>query len=408
MPIYIYQARARDGKKISGQMEGQNIQAIASQLRSTGIIPLDISEKKSSKVSAIANLQVSFGRPSSLKTQELIFFSRQLYTLLKSSVPVMQALDGLKETTTNPVLAKIIANLRDSLDEGTDLTTALRRQSDVFPALFVSLVHIGETTGRLAEVFNDLSTYLMKEKETRDQVKAALRYPMIVLTVIAIGMVIINIFVLPNFVKMFSSFGAELPLPTRILMMTSDFMINYWYLCIAIPFLIVYAFIKYISTSQGKMLWDQYMLNMPLFGTLIRQSAITRFARSLAVTGKAGVPMEQALRVIAPTVGNAYMEKKINGMRAGVERGESITENAKRMEIFPGIVVQMFSVGEESGSLDEMIGEVADYYEREIAYSIKALTSAIEPIMAIIIAGIVLVMALGIFLPMISLLGALH
>jgi len=408
MPIYNYQARARDGKKISGQMEGQSLQAIASQLRSTGIIPLDISEKKSSKVSAVANLQVSFGRPSSLNTQELIFFSRQLYTLLKASVPVMQALDGLKETATNPALVKIIANLRDSLDEGTDLTTALRRQSDVFPSLFVSLVHIGETTGRLAEVFNDLSTYLMKEKETRDQVKAALRYPMIVLTVITVGMMIINVFVLPNFVKMFSSFGAELPLPTQILMMTSDFMINYWYLCIAIPFLTIYAFIKYISTSQGKMLWDHYMLNMPLFGTLIRQSAITRFARSLSVTGRAGVPMEQALRVIAPTVGNVYMEKKINEMRAGVERGESITENAKRMGIFPGIVVQMFSVGEESGSLDEMIGEIADYYEREIAHSIKALTSAIEPIMAIIIAGIVLVMALGIFLPMISLLGAIH
>jgi len=408
MPTYIYQARARDGQKISGQMEGQNIRAIASQLRSTGIIPIDISEKKSSQASKIANFQVSFGRPSSLNTQELIFFSRQLYTLLKASVPVMQALDGLKETTENPALKKIIANLRDSLDEGTDLTTALRRQSDVFPSLFVSLVHIGETTGRLAEVFDDLSTYLMKEKETRDQVKAALRYPMIVLTVVAIGMVIINVFVLPNFVKMFSSFGAELPLPTRILMSTSDFMISYWYLCIVIPFLMIYAFLKYINTSHGKMLWDHYMLHMPLFGPLIRQSAIMRFARSLSVTGKSGVPMEQALRVIAPSVGNVYMEKKINEMRAGVERGESITENAKRTGIFPGIVLQLFSVGEESGSLDEMIGEVADYYEREIAHSIKALTSAIEPIMAIFIAGIVLVMALGIFLPMISLLGAIN
>jgi len=407
MPIFNYKARARDGKQLSGQMEAANLNAVASQLRSAGIIPIEIKEKAISKVSAIANFQVSFGTPSSLKTQDLIFFSRQLYTLLKASVPVMQALDGLKGSATNPALSKIIQKLLDSLDEGVDLTTAMRRQSGVFPPLFVNLVHIGETTGRLAEVFDDLSTYLMKEKETRDQVKSALRYPAIVLAVITIGMVIVNVFVLPNFVKMFSSFGAELPLPTQILIMSSDFMINYWYFCIAIPFFLGYTFIKLISTKHGKMLWDHYILNMPLFGKLISQSAITRFARSLAVTGKAGVPMEQALRVIAPTVGNVYMEQKINEMRAGVERGESITENARRMDIFPGIVVQMFSVGEESGSLDEMIGEVADYYEREIAYTIKALTSAIEPIMALVIAGIVLVMALGIFLPMISLLGAI-
>ncbi|MDH3326514.1 MAG: type II secretion system F family protein, partial [Gammaproteobacteria bacterium] len=245
------------------------------------------------------------------------------------------------------------------------------------------------------------------EQETKAKVKSALRYPTIVLIIIAIGLTIINVFVIPNFASMYAGFGAELPLPTRILMGFSSFMINYWYVCLSIPALLVYAFMKYISTDKGKMIWHKKMTSLPLFGKLILQSAITRFARSLSITSTAGVPTVQALKIIASSVGNAYIESKINEMRTGLERGESITLNVKRANIFPGLVVQMISVGEEAGTLDEMISEVADYYEREIEYTIEALTASIEPLMVVMIGGIVLVMALGIFLPMISLLGAI-
>jgi len=407
MPIYRYQGRARDGKKIQGEMEGANIHAVAQQLKSIQIIPLEIKEKQQLKASQWANLQVSFGNPSRLSPQDLIFFSRQVYTLLKASVPIMQALEGLQTTASNEALADVIRSLREGLDEGLDLTSALRRQTDIFPELFISMVHIGEITGKLPEVFLALSIYIQKEKETRDQVKAALRYPMIVIAVIIIGLVIVNMFVIPNFAEMFANFNAELPLPTRILMATSDFMIAYWPVCLALPVATAFLFLKFINTEYGKRLWHEKMLKLPLFGKLIMQSAITRFARSLSITGRAGVPMEQALRVIAPSVGNIYFEEKINEMREGVERGESITRNARRMNIFPNMVLQMISVGEESGTLDTMIAEVADYYERELEYTIKSLTAAIEPIMVFFIAGIVLVMALGIFLPMISLLGAI-
>lgn len=406
MPYYKYTGRAKDGAKLKGEMEARSTDDVATQLRSINVYPLTIEEKTEDQVSGLTNLQVSIGDPSKLKTDDLVFFSRQLYTLIKSSVPIMKALEGLEDTTEKPIVKKSINKLREALDEGLDLTQALERQKEFYPPLFISLVHIGETTGKLAEVFRDLSTYLKKEQETKAKVKSALRYPIIVLSVIAIGLVIINIFVIPNFADMYAGFGAELPLPTQFLMGFSSFMINYWYICLGTPLLLGFAFVKYISSDAGKLVWHTKMVNMPLFGKLILQSAITRFARSLSITSTAGVPMVQALKIIAPSVGNVYIEGKINEVRAGVERGESISLNIKRTEIFPGLVIQMISVGEEAGTLDEMIGEVADYYEREIEYTIESLTAAIEPIMVVVIGAIVLVMALGIFLPMISILGA--
>lgn len=408
MPIFIYQGRSRDGAKLRGEMEARNTNAVAEQLRSIGVIPLTIDEKKFKAAGLLANLNVSVGTPSKLKTDDLIFFSRQMYTLTKSSVPIMQALDGLMKTTDNKNLREVIASLRESLEEGLDLTHGMRRQKDVFPDLFVNLVNVGEATGKLAEVFDELSRYLQQEKDVKDQVKSAMRYPSIVLGVIGIGLVIVNVFIIPKFAEMYDSFNAELPLPTLALIMFSDFMISYWYLCLGIPVAAVIGFLKYIGTPPGRLYWHTTQLKLPLFGKLLLQSVITRFARGLAITGKAGVPMEQALKVIAPSVGNAFVEEKIDQMRAGVERGETITQSIVKMDLFPAIVVQMVSVGEDSGSLDEMIKEVADYYEREIAYTVKKLTAAIEPIMVFFIAGIVLILALGIFLPMISLLGAIH
>jgi len=406
MPLFQYTGRAKDGQKLKGEMEARSTDDVARQLQSINVFPISIKEIVE-KTNSLTNLQLTIGDPSKLKIDDLVFFSRQLYTLIKSSVPILAALQGLEETTDNLTLKICITKLRESLDEGLDLTQALERQKQNFPPLFISLVHIGETTGKLAEVFRDLSTYLKKEQETKAKVKSALRYPIIVLIVIAIGLTIINVFVIPNFADMYSGFGAELPLPTQILMGFSDFMINYWYICIGVPVIVVYLFLKYISTDEGKLAWHKKMTSLPLFGKLILQSSITRFARSLSITSAAGVPMVQALKIIAPSVGNVFIENKINDIRTGVERGESISANLTRTNIFPGLVVQMISIGEEAGSLEEMISEVADYYEREIEYTIEALTAAIEPLMVVVIGSIVLVMALGIFLPMISLMGAI-
>ncbi|MDH3327020.1 MAG: type II secretion system F family protein, partial [Gammaproteobacteria bacterium] len=208
MPNFSYTARAKDGAKLKGEMDARSKDDVAKQLRSINVYPLTIEEKSlSPAASGLANLQITIGDPSKLKTDDLVFFSRQLYTLIKSSVPIMKALDGLESSTENPALKASIGKLQESLDEGLDLTQALERQQDVYPPLFISLVHIGETTGKLPEVFRDLSTYLKKEQETKAKVKSALRYPTIVLIIIAIGLTIINVFVIPNFASMYAGFG---------------------------------------------------------------------------------------------------------------------------------------------------------------------------------------------------------
>lgn len=406
MPLFSYQARSRDGSKMSGEMDAASVDDAVAKLRQLNAFPLKIKEIEK-KATNLADIEISFKKKEKITTKDLIFFSRQMFTLTKASVPILSALDGLLTSASSPELAKVIASIKRSLDEGIDLTQALRRHPDVFPTLYVSMVTIGETTGKLPQVFEELANYLQKEQDTRQKIKSALRYPMMVMAVIGIGMVIISMFVLPKFADMFAGFNAELPLPTRMLIAFSDFMQAYWYIVMFIPIGFWYGFKHYINTEEGRYNWHTKQLKLPLFGDLLLKGNITRFARSLAITGKAGVPMEQALRIIGPTVGNDFMEEKIRSMRDGVERGESITANMKRMDLFPGMVIQMISIGEDTGSLDEMVMEIAEYYERELDQSVETLTAAIEPIVIVFVACLVLILALGIFLPMISLMGAI-
>ena len=410
MPVFSYNGRAKDGTKVSGELDGPTKEAIAKQLQHLGIIPVAIAAKKFVKKDGSSFLDIKLGERregKKLSTDELIFFSRQMYALTKSAVPLMDALDGLLHTTENKNLTTVIRGLSRSLDQGQGLTGAMEKQPKVFSELYVNLVKIGETTGKLAEVFDELGRYLQKEKDTREKVKSALSYPITVMAVIAIGLVVVNTFVLPAFAGMYKSFNAELPLPTRILIGFSDFTQAYGYFIIAFIIATILGIRHYLRTPQGKYQWHEKQFNLPLVGILLKQNIVSRFARTMAITNRAGVPMEQSLRIIGPAVGNLYMEKKIASMREEVERGGSVSESVIHAGVFPGIVIQMISVGENAGTLDEMVAEVADYYEREIDQSVKTLAAAIEPVMIMFIAGIVLVLALGVFLPMISLLGAI-
>ena len=411
MPAFLYNGRSREGKKVVGEISGTSKEAVAKQLQRDGVIPLSITPKSIAKELHSSDYSFSLSRlidGDKLKPDDLIFFSRQMYTLSRSSVPLLSALDGLLKTADNQKLADIIRKLKEGLDEGLDLTGAMRRQPHVFSELYVNLIHIGETTGKLAEIFEELSHYLQKEKETREKVKSALSYPITVIFVITIGLAVVNMFVLPAFSNMFNSFNAVLPLPTRILIKFSEFTSDYGYFIVTSLILSVFALRRYVKTPIGKMKWHEAQYRIPLVGSLLLQNTASRFARTLSITSRAGVPMEQSLQIIGPALGNIYMEKKVASLRLDVERGESITNSISRAKIFPGLVVQMISVGEDSGTLDDMVLEVALYYDREIEEAIKKLTAAIEPIMIAFIAIIVLILAMGIFLPMISLMGAIN
>ena len=401
MAVFAYRGRSAGGALEQGTLEGDDSVAIADQLMKRGITPTEI--KPSGKVSAAAVSGASLWQSLNEKkidTVELMLFSRQMHTLLKAGVPIMRALAGLQESAQNPALVAVIQGLRDSLDSGRELSAAMRLHPKVFSAFYVSMVQVGEMTGMLDETFMRLYGHLEFEKDMKERIKAAMRYPMMVLAAMAIAIVIVNIFVIPSFAKVFAGFHTELPLMTRILMGFSGFMVNYWPLLLAMAIAAVIGFRKYIGTREGRYRWDKYKLEIPIAGKIIKKSTLARFARSLALAFKSGIPILQGLTVVSLVVDNAYMRSRIEQMRDGVERGESILRTATASEVFNSTVLQMIAVGEESGDMDGLMFEIAGMYERDVEYEVKTLAQQIEPIMIVTLGILVLILALGIFLPM--------
>ena len=401
MPNFQYHGRNRRGEAVTGRIEAATAESVANQLFNNGITPIDIRPAAAVR-DVFGDLKNLIGRLNEGRVglTDLIFFCRQMYTLLKAGVPIMQSLRGLRDSTQNPALAEVIGSIAEGLDSGMDLTSAVRRHPQVFSNLFASLVQVGETTGNLAEAFLQLAAYLEREKDTRERIKQALRYPSIVVFAITVALFIINIFVIPAFAKVYAGFHAKLPWPTRLLIATSHFMVHYWGLILVIVVAAALALRSWLRTADGRYRWHRAKLKLPVVGRIVYSATLGRFARSLAVTLKAGVPLVQGMSVVARAVDNDFVGDRIAQMRDGVERGESITRCATATGLFPPLVLQMISVGEDSGALDQLLVEVADYYEREVDYDLRNLNTAIEPILISIIGVIVLILALGVFLPM--------
>lgn len=412
MPVFKYTGRDNQRKAVSGHVEAGSMYAVANQLIEGGITPIDINQTDAIPTQATLQTDVNQDIGATLskwwqrinKTNvsllDLIFLSRQMHTLLKAGVPIMNALRGLTDTTENKELVRVIKSVRDGLDAGQDFSSSLKRHSDVFPPLFISLVQTGETTGNLPEAFLQLSIYLEREKNTRESIKQAIRYPIFVITALVIALAIINLFVIPAFANVFSSLKAELPWATRILIATSKFTIEYWHVMILAVIGIAVAARAYVGTPKGRFQWDRHKLKLPLVGSILYKATLGRLARSLSVTLRSGVPLVQGLTVVSGAVANQYVGERVQMMREGVERGESLTRTATATGLFPSLVTQMLSVGEESGAVDQMLTEVAVFYEGEVDYELKGLSAAIEPILIVALGGILLVVALGVFLPM--------
>lgn len=399
MPVFSYKGRNNRGDLVHGRLESPTSSAVADQLFNTGIIPIDISLAGDVLPSSFAAWW-SRVFPDRVGLVELMLFSRQMYTLLKAGVPILRALAGLQESTQSRAMAETLRDVRESLDTGRELSVALRRKEKVFSQFYISMIQVGEVTGRLEEVFLRLFHHIEFEKDMRERVKAAIRYPLIVLLTMALALVIINIFVIPAFAKVFKGFHAELPLMTRVLIGFSDFMVQFWPLLLALLAVAVIGFQFYVKTRDGKYNWDKLKLRLPIAGKIILKATLARFARSFALASRSGVPLVQGLSNSAQVVDNDYIGQRIEQMRDGVERGESILRTAVVTGIFTPVVLQMIAVGEETGELDDLMSEVADMYEREVDYEIKTLSAQIEPIMLVGLGAMVLVLALGVFLPL--------
>jgi len=399
VPVYAYRGRNARGELVTGTVDAVDQGAVADQLINTGVTPVDIkTAKASARERAPGALKRLFAPRVTLV--ETALFSRQMYTLLKAGVPIMRALAGLQESAMNPTLREVIADLRSSLDAGRELSTAMQRHPQVFSHFYVSVVRVGEATGQLEDAFNRLFGYLEFEREVRERIKSALRYPIIVIVVIAAAVTIVNFAVIPAFAKLFAAHKVPLPLLTRILIGTSDFFLAYWPLMVLGIAAAIAGFITYTRTKGGRYAWDRAKLRIPIAGPIILKATLARFSRAFSLASGAGVPIVQAMTVVAAVVDNAYLSQRIEAMREGVERGESVLRTAVAAGVFTPVVLQMIAVGEETGELDDLLAEVADMYEREVDHEIKNLSAAIEPIITIALGVLVLMLALGIFLPM--------
>ncbi|MCW9050590.1 MAG: type II secretion system F family protein [Deltaproteobacteria bacterium] len=399
MPFFRYKVRDAEGNLVEGQVEAFSAAALASQFQASQTIPISITEVAETQNIDLGKL-FNIKRRAKVTLDDLILFCRQMYTLSSSGVPIVRALRGLVETARNPTLGEALGKVVEDLESGMELSGGFSRHPHVFPALLCRMVQVGEVTGKLDEVFIQLAIYFEREKDTINRVKSALRYPSFVLTAIAMAVVFISLFVIPAFEKVFAGAGAQLPLATRILMGLSSFMQNYWYVLLGAFILLVIAIKQALKTERGRYTWDRYKLKIPLVGDIILRSTLVRFSRGFNMSYTAGIPLSQALGFTARAVSNAYVGEKIEAIRNGIERGDTLTRSATQTGMFTPLVLQMLAVGEESGSVDTMLEDVADFYEREVDYDLKNLSSAIEPIMIVIIGGMVLVLALGVFLPM--------
>jgi len=401
VPQFAYQVRNARGELVKGVLEGADSGAVADQLFNTGITPVHIDEARSAaaQLSAQSVLQIRFGEQK-VELGDLMLFCRQMHTLLKAGVPIVRGLAGLQDSAQNPTLRKVLGEVRESLESGRELSLGLRQHPAVFTNFMVSLVQVGELTGRLDEVFLYLYEFFTFEKKLREDIRAALRYPLIVLAALAVAMFIVNIFVIPAFAKIFANFRIELPLMTRVLIATSDFFVAYWPLMIVALVAAVFGARFYVGTPAGRYRWDGLKLRLPVVGELIHKATLARFSRGFALSGKSGVPIVQALAVVASVVDNAYLESRILQMRDGIERGESILRTAVATGVFNPVVLQMVAVGEETGEIDALMTEIADMYEREVTIEVEGLTAKIEPILLVVMGILVLILALGVFLPM--------
>ena len=405
MPLYSYVARDGAGAEIKGTLEGINENAVAEALITRGIFPLKImvaSQSGSSEKSFLGRL---FRKK--ISQNDLLMFCRQMYSLSKAGIPIMSALHGLSETVENQQLVEVLKKLESDLAGGLPLAAAMSRYPKVFNRLFVSLINVGENTGRLEQSFIQLAEYISLEVETKRRIKSALRYPFIVISFVAVALVILNIWVIPVFAQMFSKFGAELPLTTRILIGSSNFFVHYSWAIFLIAVAVPTAWIMWTRSEKGSRWWGRVQIKLPVVGSILFRSQLARFARSFSIMLNAGVGLNTALTLVAGAVDNAYLSDKILGMCAGVERGESLYQTAVASDMFSPLVLQMMAVGGETGQVDTLLLEVADYYDREVDFELKGLTAKIEPILLIIVAIIVLILALGIFTPMWDMYGAM-
>ena len=408
MPSFKYRARDPEGKAITGLLEGEDKAAVAEQIQRLGYIPVGIElEQKEvkAKKGMGANWADRFMRRVS--ANEIIYFNRQLALVLGAGVPLLSCLRLMAKQATNDRLRDILIGVSDDIEGGSDLSEALFHYPNVFSTLYVNMIRAGEASGQLESTLNRIAELQEYEFETRERMKAASRYPKLVIGTLIAAFFVVVTFVIPTFAKVFKEFGGELPLPTRIMIALDVFIKHYWAVSLLGIIGLVVAIVWWIRTKPGRYWFDRLKVRVPVFGSLISKFVLSRFSRIFATLNASGLPIMNTLEISTETVGNDYYARSLRRVSEEVKRGENLSDALARAEIFPPLLHQMVTVGENTGKLDEVLGKVSDYYNQEVDYAIKRFSTLIEPMLLMVLAAFVLFFALSVFLPLFNLAGVI-
>ncbi len=401
MPVYIYTVKTKRGRKIKGEIEAVDEKVAASQLKRKNFEILKLKPKPKDLFESIPFLQPK------VKTKDLVIFTRQFSTMIDAGLPLIQGLNILADQSENPALKKILKEIAKDVEGGATLADSLRKHPKIFDELFVNLVAAGETGGILDVILRRLSAYMEKAAKLKAKIKGAMTYPIVVVGIAIIVIAVILIFVIPVFQEMFASFGKALPAPTQFVVNLSNFTKRNIHWCILGLGAIAYAFKMFRKSKKGRRITDDLFLKMPIFGDLLKKVAIARFTRTLGTMIQSGVPILDALEIVAKTSGNVIIEEIIYEVRASIAEGQSIADPLSETDIFPGMVVQMISVGEATGALDTMLEKIADFYDDEVDAAVEALTSMLEPLMLLFLGGTIGGLVISMYLPIFQMAGAI-
>ena len=398
MPQFKYTARNTAGKTVEGVIEAPFQRLAADKLRTQRLTVVSMNESKAGGGSWISRINPF---KKGVTSKDLVVFSRQLATLVSAGVPIVQGLNILSEQIQSPVFKQVIGGIRTDIESGIAIADAMKKHPNAFSELYVSMIRAGETGGVLDAILERLSAYLEAAEELRGKVKGAMVYPLVISGVATAVTLFLLIAVIPTFKSVFAGFGSELPLPTRMLLAVSDFLrVNFLWLAL-IPVAGIVALKRFRKTEKGALMIDRYLIRIPVIGDLLKKVAVSKFTRTLGTLIKSGVPILQALDTVAKTSGNKVVEAAILRARESIREGEKIADPLKSSGVFPPMVIQMISVGEETGNLEIMLTKIADFYDSEVDTAVKAMTSLIEPViicvMGVVIGSIVICMFLPIF-----------
>jgi len=399
MPSFTYTARALNGDLRTATIEAPNRDDVVAQLKRQRLNVVKIDE------TSVAKKKKKGGK---IKMRDIVIFTRQFSTMINAGLPLVQALDILAKQSENPALKDVTNAVVFDVESGHTVADALGKHPQAFTELYVNMVAAGEAGGILDTILMRLATFMEKNDALVRKVKGAMIYPGVISSVAAIAIAVLLIFVIPVFEKMFASVGLPLPLPTRVVIQMSKFLIGYWWLCGAIGFGLVYSLKKYNATSNGKLVIDKLMLKMPVLGDVLRKSAVSRFTRTLGTLIGTGVSILDGLEITAKTAGNRVISDAILESRTSIAGGETIAAPLQKSKVFPPMVISMIAVGEQTGGLDEMLSKIADFYDEEVDAAVSNLLALMEPVMIVFLGVVVGGMVVAMYLPIFDMINAVQ